>query len=229
MKGCSAELRRDLPQEAIVLSLQEPFGGIVQAGGVAGRDAVPVAQGAEHGAEVLEGRDALAVIVLEQQGHGGAGLDEEDAVGLPEIDREDFGVALEGAARIRSAVQCLCGRFHDFTGGTVRQGHELLHGSAVDERVFGRGADGGGGIGPEEGIGGLEDLVAQEGGVVGMVLEELPDFQHGLGAAVAAEEGAGPVAGEEDVTGALDFLEDVEAGADVADGGGLAQGVVEVA
>ena len=40
MKGCSVEFRRDLPQEAIVLSLQEPFGGVVQAGGVAGRDAV---------------------------------------------------------------------------------------------------------------------------------------------------------------------------------------------
>ena len=51
MKGCSAELRRDLPQEAIVLSLQEPFGGVVQAGGGAGRESVPLWRGGGAGGE----------------------------------------------------------------------------------------------------------------------------------------------------------------------------------
>ena len=122
-----------------------------------------------------------------------------------------------------------CGSCHYLSGGTAGKGQEFLHGPGVDEGVFGSRADRNGGVGPEKGVGGLKYLVAQEDGVVRIVLEEFLNFLPCLRTAVAAEQGSCPVAREENVAGALDFLEDVEAGTDVSDGGGLAQGVVEVA
>ena len=80
-----------------------------------------------------------------------------------------------------------------------------------------------------ERVGGLPNLVEEQGRIVGVGVKEIEELAVGLGAAVVAEEGAEPVAGEEDVAGALDVAEGVEGGADVTDGVALAGGVVEPA
>ena len=75
----------------------------------------------------------------------------------------------------------------------------------------------------------MPNLVEEQGRIVGVGVKEIEELAVGLGAAVVAEEGADPVAGEEDVAGALDVAEGVEGGADVTDGVALAGGVVEPA
>ena len=75
----------------------------------------------------------------------------------------------------------------------------------------------------------MPDFVEEEGRIAGIGVDEVEQGAVGLGAAVVAEEGADPVAGEEDVASALDVAEGVEGGADVTDGVALAGGVVEPA
>ena len=75
----------------------------------------------------------------------------------------------------------------------------------------------------------LEDLVPQQFGIVGVVRQELLHVLVGKGTVVPPEDGGDPLLGEEDVAGALDLLEDVQGGTDVAEGFGLTERVVEVA
>lgn len=75
----------------------------------------------------------------------------------------------------------------------------------------------------------MPDFVEEQGRIAGIGVDEVEQGAVGLGAAVVAEEGADPVAGEEDVSGALDVAEGVEGGADVTDGVALAGGMVEPA
>ena len=73
----------------------------------------------------------------------------------------------------------------------------------------------------------MPDFVEEQGWIAGIGVNEVEQGAVGLGAAVVAQEGADPIAGEEDVAGALDVAKGVEGGADVTDGVALAGGVVE--
>lgn len=75
----------------------------------------------------------------------------------------------------------------------------------------------------------MPDFVEEQGRIRGIGVDEVEQGAVGLGTAVVAEEGADPIAGEEDVAGALDVAKGVECGADVTDGVALAGGMVEPA
>ena len=76
---------------------------------------------------------------------------------------------------------------------------------------------------------GLQDLVSEQFRVIRMVGQEFLHGPVGDGVVVPPEGGGDPLLGEEDVTGALDLLEDVQGGADVVEGFGLAERMVEEA
>ena len=115
----------------------------MQAGGVAVRDAVAVAQDAEHGAEVLEGGDAAVSVFFQEKGHGGAGLHQEDAVGLVQVDSQYFRDCFQRTAFVRCAVEHSGSLDYQLSGGQAGIGQQLLHCSGVYERILRRCPHGG--------------------------------------------------------------------------------------
>ncbi len=84
-------------------ALDDPFGRVVQARGVAVHLAVPVAELPEIVDVFVEGRFG----VLGREGHGKAHLDEKDAIRFAGVDRQAFRLDLEGAGHVRCAEEML--------------------------------------------------------------------------------------------------------------------------
>ena len=76
-------------------------------------------------------------------------------------------------------------------------------------------------------VGSLENLIAEQWVVVGVVAEEALDLICGFGAMVATEECARPITGEEDIARTLHFAKLLQATVNIFAGLALARVVVE--
>ena len=99
----SAALAAHLVEDAAGLALDDPFRGVVQAGGVAVHLAVPVAEPPQVVHIFLES----GLSVFRGERHGQAHLYEKDAVGLAGVDGQAFRLDLEGAGHVGRAQEML--------------------------------------------------------------------------------------------------------------------------
>ncbi len=124
VEGRAAAFAAHFAEDAARGALDDPFGGVVQAGGVAVDLAVAVAELAEVVHVFVEGRFG----VLGGQGQGQAHFHEEDAVGLAGVDRQPFGFDLQRAGHVRGAEEMLGHLDDQFAHRQVAvAGHEVHH------------------------------------------------------------------------------------------------------
>ena len=133
----AAQLRRNIAEKSASHALRDPLRRVVQAGGIAVHDAVPVAGGAQGGRQVFErgGRAPAPHGLHESQ----AGLGEEDAIRARKVDAQLLLPALLGTGDIGLPQQLPGGQHHQFAAAApVRLGSEVLHHHLGQGDVLGR-------------------------------------------------------------------------------------------